>query len=269
MALARAGLDIPLVATIHTSHFLTRAEKRFWRPILGRLVRTPDYTLAASQEIAKVAMGLAPGVEVEALANGVETDVFRRIEPTLQVARRPRILVPRRLFQKNGVEFFVRALPEILESVDVEAVFVGDGPEGPRLKALVGELGIANRVTFLGKQDHSSMPGILSSGDLAVIPSLMEATSVAALESMACELPVLASNVGGLPEIIDDSVGGLFEPGNPKALARAVIEILAAGNLPELGRAARCRVKELWSNDRLADRHLEIYSDLLEMRGRA
>ena len=89
-----------------------------------------------------------------------------------------------------------------------------------------------------------------------------------ALEAMACELPVLASNVGGLPEIIDDGVGGLFDPGNPKALARAVIEILAAGNLPELGRAARSRVKELWSNDRLADRHLEIYSDLLEMRGR-
>jgi glycosyltransferase involved in cell wall biosynthesis len=97
----------------------------------------------------------------------------------------------------------------------------------------------------------------------------MEATSVAALESMACELPVLASNVGGLPEIVDDSVGGLFEAGNPKALARAVIEMLAAGDLLERGRAARARVKELWSNDRLADRHLEIYSDLLEMRGRA
>ena len=181
-----------------------------------------------------MAMGLAPGVEVEALANGVETDVFRRIEPTLQVARRPRILVPRRLFQKNGVEFFVRALPEILESVDVEAVFVGDGPEGPRLKALVGELGIANRVTFLGKQDHSSMPGILSSGDLAVIPSLMEATSVAALESMACELPVLASNVGGLPEIIDDSVGRTL-------VSASTVEKASAGKIPRSGNIAAAK----------------------------
>lgn len=267
-ALGGGGLGIPLVATFHTSHFLTRAEKPLWRPILGKLVRTPDYSLAASQEIANVAMGLAPGVQVEALANGVETDIFRRIEPTLPATDRPRILIPRRLFQKNGVEFFVRALPEILRSVDVDAVFVGDGPEGPRLRALTGELGIAHRVTFLGKQDHASMPGLLSSGDLAVIPSLMEATSVAALESMACELPVLASNVGGLPEIIDETVGGLFEAGNPEALARAVIDTLAAGNLPGLGRAARARVKELWSNDRLAERHLEIYTDLLQKRGR-
>ncbi len=269
MSLGRGRSDIPLVATFHTSHFLTRAAKPVWRPILGKLVGTPDFSLAASQEIADVAMGLAPGVQVEALANGVETDVFRRIEPTLSAGERPRILIPRRLFHKNGVEFFVRALPEILRSVDVDAVFIGDGPEGPGLKALTEELGVSHRVTFLGKQDHASMPGLLSSGDLAVIPSLMEATSVAALESMACELPVLASNVGGLPEIIDDRVGGLFEAGNPGALARTVIETLEAGNLPELGRAARIRVKEMWSNDRLAERHLEIYTDLLEKRGRA
>jgi len=268
-SLGRVGSDIPLVATFHTSHFLTRAEKPLWRPILGRLVRTPDHSLAASQEIADVAMGLAPGVHVEALANGVETDVFRRVEPSLPATDRPRILIPRRLFHKNGVEFFVRALPEILGTVDVDAVFIGDGPEGPRLRALAEELGLAHRVTFLGKQDHASMPGLLSSGDLAVIPSLMEATSVAALESMACELPVLASNVGGLPEIIDESVGGLFEAGSPEDLARAVIEAIEGENLAELGRAARARVKERWSNDRLAERHLEIYADLLEKRGRA
>jgi len=269
MSLGRGGSDIPLVATFHTSHFLTRAAKPAWRPILGKLVRKPDFSLAASQEIADVAMALAPGVQVEALANGVETDVFRRVEPTLPASERPRILIPRRLFHKNGVEFFVRALPEVLRAVDVDAVFIGDGPEGPGLKALTEELGVSDRVTFLGKQDHASMPGLLSSGDLAVIPSLMEATSVAALESMACELPVLASNVGGLPEIIDERVGGLFEAGNPEALARTVIETLKAGNLPELGRAARIRVKEMWSNDRLAERHLEIYTDLLEKRGRA
>jgi glycosyltransferase involved in cell wall biosynthesis len=147
-------------------------------------------------------MGLAPGVRVEALANGVETNVFRRVEPILPAADRPRIVIPGRLFHKNGVEYFVRALPEILRKVDVDAAVIGDGPKGPRFRALAEELGIASLVTFLSKQKHNSIPGLLI-GDLAVVPPLMEATSIAALESMACELPVLALDLEGLPEIID------------------------------------------------------------------
>ncbi|MBT8397449.1 MAG: glycosyltransferase family 4 protein [Gemmatimonadetes bacterium] len=265
-ASGRRRSGAPLVATFHTSHFLVRAESGLWRPILGKLVRLPDYCLAASEEIAEVAMALAPGTKVEPLANGVETSLFRPVPPLIPKTDRKRLVVPRRLFPKNGVEHFVRALPIILEEMDVEALFIGDGPERERLEALASELGIGDRVEFLGKRRHEEMPGLLCSGDLAVIPSLMEATSVAALEAMACERPVAASNVGGLPEIVDDAVGGLFEPGDPKDLARAVLELLAGGGLERRGAAARDRVKERWSNDRLAARHLEIYSDLLSGR---
>ena len=230
------------------------------------MVQTPDYSLAASEEIAQVAMALAPGTRVEPLANGVETSFFRPVAPLLPKVDRPRIGVPRRLFEKNGVEFFVRALPLIVEEIDVEAVFIGDGPERGRLEALAAELGVEERVDFLGKRRHEEMPGLLSSCDLAVIPSLMEATSVAALEAMACELPVAASDVGGLPEIVDPDVGGLSEPGNPDDLAKTVVGLLAGGDLERKGKAARERVKQRWSNDRLAERHLEVYSDLLSGR---
>jgi glycosyltransferase involved in cell wall biosynthesis len=226
-----------------------------------------DHALASSEEIARVAGDLAPGVRVEALTNGVDTRFFRRVEGTLPPADRPRIVVPRRLFPKNGVEYMVRALPLILERHDVEAVFIGDGPERERLDALAKELGVTDRVAFLGKRRHEEMPGLLGSGTLAVIPSLMEATSVAALEAMACELPVAASRVGGLPEIVDDGVGGLFEPGDPASLAQRVLALLKRNDLDELGRRARERVSAHWSNDRLVDRHLEIYGDLLQRMG--
>jgi glycosyltransferase involved in cell wall biosynthesis len=263
----RRASGAPLVATFHTSHFLVRAKKALWRPILGALVRAPDHALAASQEIARVAESLAPGTRVEALANGVETGFFRRVEPSLPDAGVPRIVVPRRLFPKNGVEFLVRAMPHILREGPVQAVLIGDGPERGRLEALAAELGVAAQVTFMGKRPHGDMPGLLSSGSLAVIPSLMEATSVAALEAMACELPVVASRVGGLPEIVDDEVGRLFEPGDPEALARAVLAVLQGGDLPALGARARERVVDQWSNHRLAARHLEIYEELLGRRG--
>ncbi len=263
----RGRSGAPLVATFHTSHFLTRAERRAWRPVLAALVRMPDYALASSEQIARVAEALAPGARVEPLTNGVETSVFRRVEGTMPESRGARIIVPRRLFAKNGVQYLVRALPLIAREAEVEAVLIGDGPERERLERLAAELGVRERVVFLGKRAHAQMPALLSSGDLAVIPSLMEATSVAALEAMACELPVVASDVGGLPEIVDDSVGGLFEAGNPESLARAVLRLLAMEDRRAIGERARERVVARWSNERLADRHLEIYTELLDRRG--
>jgi len=257
------GRGVPLVATFHTSHFLARAERPLWRPILGATVRWPDHALAASREIAEVAGSLAPGVRVEALTNGVDTDLFRPVEPARAADDGPVLVVPRRLFRKNGVEHFVRGFPAIADRVPgVRALLIGDGPEAGRIRELVRELGVEDRVELLGARPHDEMPALLCAGDVAVFPSLMEATSVAALECMACGVPVAASRVGGLPEIVDEEVGALFEPADPGDLARAVVELLARDDLEALGRRARERVVERWSNERLADRHLEIYRAL-------
>ncbi len=265
---ARSATGAPLVTTYHTSHFLKLARRPLWRAVLGRLVAAGDHNLAASGEIAEVAESLAPGHRCEALTNGVETDLFRPVEPTLSPAPagRRRLVVPRRLYAKNGVEYFVRAMPLLARVVDVEAVLVGDGPERGKLERLAAELGVADRLHFLGSRPHQEIPGLLCSAELAVFPSLMEATSVAALECMACELPVAASDVGGLPEIVDGTVGGLFQPADPEDLARTVAGLLARDDLSELGRAARRRVVETWSNRRLAERHVEIYEALTGAR---
>jgi glycosyltransferase involved in cell wall biosynthesis len=166
------------------------------------------------------------------------------------------------------VEHLVRALPEIARRIDVEAVVIGDGPERSTLEKLAADHGVTDRVVFLGARPHADMPGLLCSAELAVFPSLMEATSVAALESMACELPVAASRVGGLPEIVDDGVGVLFDPADPGSLARAVSALLESPRLAALGKAARERVVARWTNERLVDRHVAIYEDVLA-RGRA
>jgi glycosyltransferase involved in cell wall biosynthesis len=94
----------------------------------------------------------------------------------------------------------------------------------------------------------------------------MEATSVAALEALACERPVVATRVGGLPEIVSEDVGTLVEPADPRAIARGVVKLLKESDLPAMGRRARERVVARWSNDRLVARHLEIYEDLVAAR---
>ncbi|MDE2979869.1 MAG: glycosyltransferase family 4 protein [Gemmatimonadota bacterium] len=266
-ALALAGDSTPLLCTLHTSHFLRLAQRLFVRTALGKLLELSDYNFAASKEIADVGEGLSGSVSVEVVVNGVETDIFRPVPPGIERrAGRRRIIVPRRLFPKNGVEYFVRALPTILAGADVEALVVGDGPERERLEGIAGELGVSDRIVFLGARPHSEMPGLLCSADLSVFPSLMEATSVAALESMACGVPVAASAVGGLPQIVDDEVGGLFAPADPEALAHAVLPLLDEEGLARRAQTARQRVVSHWSNERLVDRHLEVYRELLERR---
>lgn len=270
LQVARGVTGAPLVATFHTSHFLVRAEQPRWKPVLRALVRAPDHVLAASREIANVAEGLAPGTRVESVTNGVDTAVFRRVEPALaaSVGTR-RIVVPRRLFPKNGVDVMVRALPLLMEEhADLEVLVIGDGPQRGELEHLAGTLGVSSHIRWLGARPNADMPGLLSSASLAVIPSRMEATSVAALEAMACELPVVASDVGGLPEIVDDTVGALSPPDDPAGLARTLARLLSSADLPAMGRTARERVVAHWSNTRLAERHLEIYGELLDRRRR-
>lgn len=265
----------PWLASFHTSHFLRLARTPAWAPILGRLVRWPDRVLAASKEIAEVAMALAPGVSVEALTNGVDTDRFRPPANGAGSGARDAaggppgasVIVPRRLYEKNGVEHLVRALPEVRARIpELSVTVVGDGPERPRLEALAAELDLGSSLVFLGSRPHEAMPDLLASASIAVFPSLMEATSVAALESMACGLPVVATNVGGLPEIVDEDVGCLVPPADSHALAEAMIRLLTDPRREEKGRKARERVVARWSNERLVDRHLEIYGELLEAR---
>ena len=157
----------------------------------------------------------------------------------------------------------MRALPIARRELDVRALVVGDGPERARLEALAADLGVADVIRFMGVRPNVEMPGLLASAEVAVFPSLMEATSVAALEAMSCERPVAASAVGGLPEIVDESVGTLFPPADPAALAERLVALLRRPDLAEHGRRARERVVRQWSLERLARRHREIYRTLL------
>lgn len=265
---ARRKYRKPLVVTLHTSHFLRLAQKPLWRPILRRIVKSADWLLAASDELRDVALELYPHPRAEALTNGVDTTLFApRSSPARSGSEnrgRPRVIVPRRLFEKNGVEYFVRALPLLRREMAVDAVVVGDGPERQRLESLAALLGVTDMVTFMGARPNHEMPALLTAADVAVFPSLLEATSVAALEAMSCGVPVAASRVGGLPQIIDDDVGTLFEPADPAALADALARLLRRPDRAAIARAARSRVVENWSVERLARRHVEIYETLLK-----
>lgn len=257
----------PFVLTLHTSHFQRRSGRRVWRPALRRIIASADWLITASAQLLDMALDLYPHPRAEALTNAVDTSVFRPTAAALTPSPGRRLIVaPCRLFPPKGVTHLIDAMPRLRSELDVELAIIGDGPDRDALERQVRALDLGDAVRFLGRRSRHEMPGLLSSGEVIVLPSLMEATSIAALEAMACGRPVAGSSVGGLLELIDEDVGTHFRPADPAHLAERVAALLTRPDLPEIGARARRRVEQRWGLDRLVRRHVDIYQTLLDER---
>ncbi len=268
--LSRRRFGLPLVLSLHTSHFQRLHRKPSWRPFLRWVVSSADWVFTASEQLRDMALDLVDRPRIEAVTNAADTDVFRPVSPALPPPADGvrRVIAPVRLFPPKGVQHLIDAVPLLRRDLPLEVLIVGDGPDRAALEARAERLGVGESVRFLGRQPRSAMPGLLCSAEVAVLPSLMEATSIAALEAMSCGIPVAASRVGGLPELVDEDVGTLFTPADPQDLAARLKALLARPDLADAGALARRRVVERWSLARLVRRHEEVYRQLIAETGR-
>lgn len=170
-----------------------------------------------------------------------------------------------------GPEFWIRAIPIVLARCpDTRFEMVGDGPIRDRCRHLAESLGVDESVVWFDPVPHDKVPDRMAGWDLSVIPSVCESFGVAALESAAMEIPVVASRVGGLFETVRDGcIGLLVEPENPKALADAVVTLLRdPGRRRAMGTAGRRMVAEQYDADRCLDRMVEVYRRICERKPR-
>jgi glycosyltransferase involved in cell wall biosynthesis len=265
------------VWTNHTSHFIVGIgsdRRRHYR----KEAEQADEIIAPSEELCELTANLGVSCErVHFIPNGVDCRRFtpavdisywrNRLRLTSQVRL---ILCPRRLEKKNGVSYFIQAAISLLKEGirDVKFAVAGDfvGPRSESEKDIVGKLvgdsGFNDCFYILGRVENIDMPGLYACSDVVVIPSLMEATSLSAMEAMAASKPIVSTNVGGLPFLIRDGENGfLVSPRQPHDLASAMKRLLDSPTLGvELGKNGRARVEaELdWKN--VARRTKEIYA---------
>ena len=165
----------------------------------------------------------------------------------------------------------VEAVVEILRQVRAHRrarlVIVGDGPERARAEALAVEAGVAEHMEILGEIDD--VRALLSVGDVFLLPSAQESFGLAALEAMACGLPVVASRVGGLPEVIRHGETGLLHPpGDTSAMAASVLALLDDRALhARVSRTARASVVDRFDEDRIVPMYEAFYEQLIESVG--
>jgi glycosyltransferase involved in cell wall biosynthesis len=143
-------------------------------------------------------------------------------------------------------------------------VLIGDGPQAEALRQLAGELGIAERVLFVGKVPFDQIPSYLKAADLFAFASVTETQGLVTLEAMAAGLPVVAVDGSGTRDIVENGVQGFLVENDPKDLARGILKILRSPSLMGELRAAALKKSRSYDNKRLARKMLKVYEQAIE-----
>ena len=253
------GTDITLVGLHPSFHAITRFS----------ILRSHGLT-AVSKFLKRETVRdfTVPEERVEVIPNFIDTAVYRRgLVPSHRATLAPdgeKIVMHISNFRAvKRAEDVVSVFAKLTAKQPSRLVLVGDGPERPRVLMRAEELGVRDRVMFLGK--HTSVHEVLSCADLFLLPSASESFGLVALEAMACGAPVVASNVGGLPEVIEHGTSGyMFDVGDIDAMAEAGLRILGDDeHWRSLSEAGRALAEERFSSERVVPQYERYYEQVL------
>jgi glycosyltransferase involved in cell wall biosynthesis len=215
-------------------------------------INKADAVIAVSAAIEDIAQN--KGVKKEriyTIPNGIDLEEFDRTHSTLKLGS-PSLLFVGRLVKAKNVKTLIRSVVLVKEEIpDIHLYIAGDGPQMSKLRILVEELGLEKNITFLGYIFGDEKNQYYRSIDICIVPSTFESFSLVALEAMAAGKPVIASNVGGLPGLVEDGVTGyLFSPDDPRELADKIKQLIKNEPLQrKMGKSGREKAEHFnWSN---------------------
>ncbi len=230
--LATYGINIPFVTTLHGTDITLVGKDATYKPVVTFSINQSDGVTTVSEDLKEdTYRHFDISKDIKVIPNFIDFNRFS-LQPKdhFKKAIAPnneRILIHTSNFRKvKRTEDVIRMFQKVLEKIPAKLLMVGDGPERTANEQLCRELDICDSVRFLGKQD--AVEEILSVSDLFIIPSENESFGLAALEAMACKVPVISSNAGGLPELnIDDFCGYLCDVGDVEDMANKAVTILS------------------------------------------
>jgi glycosyltransferase involved in cell wall biosynthesis len=266
--LAAALTEVPVrIFTVHgwafKAHTGAASTAYLWADRLMRPLTTTTICVAESERAAGLAARTCAERSTVVIPNGVELDRPRRRHTT---ATPVELLAVGRLQEPKDFLTLVRAIPR-LPPGSVRVRIAGDGPDRGAIEDETNLLALAGTIEVLGARDD--VAALLAQADVFVLPTRSEGMPLSVLEAMAAELPVVASAVGGVPELVrDGETGALVPPADPAALAHALAPLVADPDLrARLGRAGRERAEHRFSLQRFRAAHLDLYRASLARAG--
>lgn len=270
--LAARRAQVPVV--VHTYHGLvdeigrTSLKAELFRRCERQAAAWSDGLVTVSHSVARQWQDMAVGAKEQyrVVPNGIDT-AYYAAAAAMSLAGDPRLVVVASLTPEKGIEVLLRAMSFLsAEFPSARLYIVGDGLLRASLERLSGELGLAANVHFVGIQ--ADVRPYLAACDLAVLPSLSEGMGLAAVEAMASGRALVASDTGGIPEVVvAGETGLLVAPGDAQALASAVAALVRdPAKRCEMGRAGCARAQNLFSIERALVSLQALYEELLETK---
>ena len=226
------GINIPMVTTLHGTDITLVGNHPFYKPAVTFSINKSDFVTSVSQSLKDDTMKLFNiKNEIEVITNFIALDKNVKdagapCQRSVMARPNERILTHISNFRKvKRIPDVIKIFYNIQKEIPAKLMMVGDGPEKEKAEYLCQELGIEDKVIFFGNSNE--IDKILCLTDLFLLPSETESFGLAALEAMACKVPVISSNSGGLPEVNFEGVSGyLSDVGNVEEMAQNALKIL-------------------------------------------
>jgi L-malate glycosyltransferase len=275
MLASSPGVNPPrMVTTLHgTDITLVGSDPSYKRVVAFSIERSHGVTAVSQSLKADTLAALGIQHEITVIPNFLDCSEYRRrFDPALRERLAPAdrydalVLHVSNFRPVKRVDVALDVFRQIRRHVRARFVLAGDGPVRFEIERLAAEHGLGYNVTFLGEQ-HDLVP-LLSVADLFLLPSAQESFGLAALEAMACGVPVVASNVGGLPEIVEDGVNGFVcPPGAIDLMANRSVRLLTDSALHDsIARTASSRVHERYCDELIVPLYEAEYNNVLQGR---
>ncbi len=268
----------PLVLTQHNTfieynNFWDMVEKLNDLAIGKQALREADKIIVVSNATKNYVLSLGAAPEkIRVLHNGVDVNRFRPLTEVKDEMRKKLgiskdasvVLTVRRLVYKNGIDTLIEsAKVAVKKNPRLVFLVVGKGPDFEKVKEKIEELGMQGNFRLTGFISDGDLPFYYNVADFFVLPSKSgEGLPLVALEAMACGVPVVATNVGGISEVMEEGCGKLVPPNSPDSLAEAILEF-SHSDLLSLKNNLRKMVEQRYSWDRNVEKLIEIYEELI------
>ena len=243
------GITVPIITTLHGTDITLVGKDASYEPVVTFSINQSDGVTSVSDDLrAETYQHFAIEKEIEVIPNFIDLTRFKKQNKGhFRAAIAPqneKLLVHTSNFRSvKRVEDVVSIFAGVRAQIPAKLLLVGDGPDRQRIEKIVRELEHCHDVRFLGKLE--AVEEVLSVADLFLMPSEKESFGLAALEAMSCEVPVVSTNAGGIPELnVDGVTGSISAIGDVDDMVQKALFILQDDNLPRFKAAARARAEE-------------------------
>ena len=265
---------LPVVTTLHGTDITLVGRDASFLPITQFGIEQSDAVTAISNYLRDATRAtFCTGCDIAVIYNFIDADYYRRAPN--EALRRSIAPAGEKIVLHISTFRPIKRITDCVEVVarmrelggpPLKLVMCGDGPERADAQTLAERLGVADCVNFVGKKPQSDILDYLSVADLFLLPSQSESFGLSALEAMACEVPVIATRVGGVPEVVEEGgCGYLFEVGDVNGMAEAANRVLGDDRARErLGKRGRELAISRFANDRIIPQYEALYRSVIE-----